>query len=248
MIFQGQPIGITYDLVFYVAAAKDNDPPRRGCVSIAVRKIQQMPFAYLNYKQPKTVLAKNFVVFPGKLSVEIVLEKDIFFQGEMIGVQVQVNNKSKKSVKSIKCKIVQKVDVTITRGNFYNTIAEIESKDGCPICPGNSLTRVFEIMPTATMFKGKKHGIALDGRVRDSDANLACSTLNSMGAVRNDSLGIVVSYTVKVIFNCGALGGDLIAEIPFRLVYSMDGQRDAPSDVQIEDFAKFRRGKSLDID
>ena len=54
---------------------------------------------------------------------------------------------------------------------------------------------------------------------QDTDANLASSTLVSVGENPNDALGIVISYSVRVALNCGALGGELVADLPFKLVH-----------------------------
>lgn len=60
---------------------------------------------------------------------------------------------------------------------------------------------------------------------QDSDANLASSTLVAVGQNPNDALGIVISYSVRVSLNCGALGGELVADLPFKLVHPSPGER-----------------------
>ena len=59
----------------------------------------------------------------------------------------------------------------------------------------------------------------MDILFQDSDANLASSTLISQGQNPNDVLGIAISYSARVALNCGAMGGELVADLPFKLVH-----------------------------
>ena len=47
----------------------------------------------------------------------------------------------------------------------------------------------------------------------------------SAGQNPNDALGIVISYSVRVALNCGALGGELVADLPFKLVHPSPGKK-----------------------
>ncbi|MPC12330.1 Arrestin [Portunus trituberculatus] len=91
--------------------------------------------------------------------------------------------------------------------------------------------------------------------INDTDANLASSTLVAAGKNPNDALGIVVSYSLRVKLNCGALGGELVADLPFKLLHPAPGaavkaRPDAGytggEDLEFEDFARLRRGQSVD--
>lgn len=57
-----------------------------------------------------------------------------------------------------------------------------------------------------------KRGIALDGMLKEGDTNLASSTLK-----RNDAIGIIISYMIRVKLNMGAIGGDLSTDVAFKL-------------------------------
>ena len=45
----------------------------------------------------------------------------------------------------------------------------------------------------------------------------------AVGQDPNDALGIVISYSVSVSLNCGAIGGELLADLPFKLVHPSPG-------------------------
>lgn len=74
-------------------------------------------------------------------------------------------------------------------------------------------------------FQFGKHeiGIALDGHLKDEDVNLASSTLISDGKTANEAMGIVISYSIRVKVNCGTLGGELVTDVPFKLMHPAPG-------------------------
>lgn len=53
--------------------------------------------------------------------------------------------------------------------------------------------------------------------------NLASSTLVCEGKCPADAIGIVVSYSVRVKLNCGTLGGELVTDVPFKLLHPAEG-------------------------
>lgn len=59
--------------------------------------------------------------------------------------------------------------------------------------------------------------------VQDDDVNLASSTLVAEGKCPNEALGIVISYSVRVKLNCGTLGGELVTDVPFKLMHPAPG-------------------------
>jgi arrestin-2 len=101
----GKPLGVEYELKAFVAD-NDQDPGhRRSTVSLRIRKVQ---FAALTrgQKQPSTLVSKGFTFSPGKINLEVTLDRDIYYHGEDMAAQVQVNNTSKKSVRSLKVRPV----------------------------------------------------------------------------------------------------------------------------------------------
>lgn len=59
--------------------------------------------------------------------------------------------------------------------------------------------------------------------LQDDDVNLASSTLVSEGKCPAEAMGIVISYSVRVKVNCGTLGGELITDVPFKLMHPAPG-------------------------
>lgn len=76
-------------------------------------------------------------------------------------------------------------------------------------------------------------GIALDGHLKEDDVNLASSTMGSEGKTSADSMGIVISYSLRVKLNCGTLGGELQTDVPFKLMNPAPGEVFKPSSYDI---------------
>jgi len=240
-----KPIGVLYELRVFVADSANEKQHKRNSVTLAVRKVQYAPAERCN-RQPSTLVSKGFALSSGKLNLEVTLEKDIYYHGEQVTANLNIANGSRKTVKSIKCNVIQHVEVTMTNTHFTRTVGSMESKEGCPITPGSNLSKKFVLEPNARTVKNI-HGIALDGKVKDADANLASSTLMSQGQNPNDVLGIAISYSARVALNCGAMGGELVADLPFKLVHPSPAiGRGASDNIVFEDFAKIRRGMSID--
>lgn len=58
----------------------------------------------------------------------------------------------------------------------------------------------------------------MDGRLKGDDVCLASSTLLANEDDKN-IFGLVISYSVRVKLLLGAMGGDLVAELPFVLMH-----------------------------
>ncbi|KAK4329656.1 hypothetical protein Pmani_000009 [Petrolisthes manimaculis] len=254
-----KPLGIIYELKVFVAEEPSEKPHRRNSVTLAVRKVQYCPSDRYS-RQPSTMANKGFTFSSGKLNMEVSLDKELYYHGEQIQPQVAVTNNSKKTVKNIKCSVVQHIEVTMTNTQFEREVAGFETKEGCPITPQCHFKKLFTILPHVN--NKNKFGIALDGKVKDTDANLASSTLmreDENG--QQDALGIVVSYSLRVRLYCGAIAGELLTDLPFKLVHpqpagatqaslapkavTTNAKNDAEG-LEVEEFSNLRRGMSVD--
>jgi len=221
----GRPLGVEYEMKAFVAE-NDQDPGhRRSTVSLRIRKVQ---YAALErgQKQPSVLVSKGFTFSSGKINLEVTLDRDIYYHGEELAAKVLVTNTSKKAVRNVKVMVIQHCEVTMVNAHFTRTVAHLESREGCPITPGASLTKTFQLRPWAQNNRDKR-GIALDGHLKDEDVNLASTTM--VVGNPNDALGFVVSYSLRVKLNLGTLGGELQADLPFKLVHPGP---DAPEDIK----------------
>ena len=62
---------------------------------------------------------------------------------------------------------MQHVELTMVNMQLMNTVASLETKEGCPITPGHSFSKEFMLTPLALNNKDRR-GIALDGYLKVS--------------------------------------------------------------------------------
>uniref|UniRef100_A0A8D8S1G5 Beta-arrestin-1 n=1 Tax=Cacopsylla melanoneura TaxID=428564 RepID=A0A8D8S1G5_9HEMI len=212
----GKPCGVDYELKAFVGDTAEDKIHKRNSVRLAIRKIMYAPSK--QGEQPSVEVSKEFMMSPNKLHLEASLDKELYYHGESIAVNVHVANNSNRTVKKIKVSVRQFADICLfSTAQYKCTVAETESEEGCPIGPGFTLSKVCVLTPLLANNKDK-WGLALDGQLKDEDTNLASSTLIKDPLAR-ESLGIIVQYKVKVKLCLGALGGDLVAELPFTLMH-----------------------------
>ncbi|XP_021945698.1 beta-arrestin-1 isoform X2 [Folsomia candida] len=212
----GKPCGVDYELKAYVAEQADDKPHKRNSVRLAIRKIMYAPGN--QGEQPSIEVSKEFMMSPNKLHLEASLDKELYYHGESIAVNVHVANNSNRTVKKIKVSVRQFADICLfSTAQYKCTVAEAESEEGCPVGPGFTLSKVYQLTPLLLNNK-EKRGLALDGQLKHEDTNLASSTIITDASAR-ENLGIIVQYKVKVKLCLGPLGGDLSAELPFVLMH-----------------------------
>ncbi|CAO1356295.1 unnamed protein product [Diamesa hyperborea] len=233
----GEPCGVQYYVKIFAGDSETDRTHRRSTVSLGIRKIQYSPSK--QGAQPCTVVRKDFMLSPGELECEVTLDKQVYQHGEKIAINLCIRNHSNKTVKKIKAMVQQGVDVVLFQnGQYRNTIACMETSEGCPLQPGSSLQKVIYLTPELNSVK-QKRGIALDGQLKHQDTNLASTTLLATPEQR-DAFGIIVSYAVKVKLFLGALGGELAAELPFVLMHPKPGTKakliHADSQAEVESF------------
>ena len=93
------------------------------------------------------------------------MDKEIYYHGDQISVNINVSNNSRKSVKNMKVYAVQHCEVTMVNNQFSRHVAGIETREGCPITPGASFSKVIYLVPLASSNKDR-WGIALDGHLK----------------------------------------------------------------------------------
>ncbi|KAG5899527.1 hypothetical protein JTB14_008214 [Gonioctena quinquepunctata] len=236
---QGRPLGVEYFVKCYVGNNEDDKGSKRSTVQLAIKKLQVAPPAKGASRLPSSLISKGFTFSSGKINLEVTLDKDVYFHGEKIGANIMISNNSRKQVRNIKCYVVQHCEVTMVNAQFSKYVASLETREGCPITPGASFTKVVYLVPLASSNKDRR-GVALDGRLRDDDANLASSTLVPEGKCPIDAIGIVISYSLRVKLNCGTLGGELVTDVPFKLLHP------TPGTIERERAQALKKAKSID--
>ncbi|KOB77303.1 Arrestin 2 [Operophtera brumata] len=195
---QGKPMGVDYCVRTYVAEQEEQKSHKRSSVTLAIKKLQHAPTSR-GRRLPSSLVSKGFTFSNGKINLEVTLDREIYYHGEKIAANVIVSNNSRKSVRNIRCMVVQHVEITMINSQFSRHVASMESREGCPVTPGASLSKSFYLVP------------------------LARSNKDIRGKCPADAIGIVVSYSVRVKLNCGTLGGELVTDVPFKLLHPAEG-------------------------
>ncbi|XP_071445722.1 arrestin homolog [Hetaerina americana] len=217
----GKPLGVEYSVKTWIGDHFEDRGHKRSSITLAIKKLQYAPPTRGN-RLPSSLVSKGFTFSQGKINLEVTLDKEIYYHGEKVCPNIIITNNSRKSVKNIKVFVVQHCEVTMVNAQFSKHVASLETREGCPITPGASLTKSFYLVPLASSNKDRR-GIALDGHLKDDDVNLASSTLAIEGKSPAEAMGIVISYSLRVVLNCGALGGELQTDVPFKLLHPAPG-------------------------
>uniref|UniRef100_A0A7N5KQL1 48 kDa protein n=1 Tax=Ailuropoda melanoleuca TaxID=9646 RepID=A0A7N5KQL1_AILME len=196
--------------------------------------------------QPHAETTWHFFLSKKPLQLKACLSKEIFYHGEPIPVTVTVINNTEKVVKKISVSVEQVANVVLYSSDFYTKIVALEESEE-KIQPNGSLTKTITILPLLANNRVKK-GIALDGKLKDEDTNLASSTIIKDGIDRT-VLGILVAYKIKVKLTVSGLLGDFTSsevsmELPFRLMHPRPeetdgtGKESGQDDLVFEEFAR----------
>uniref|UniRef100_A0AAY4AVB5 Arrestin-C n=1 Tax=Denticeps clupeoides TaxID=299321 RepID=A0AAY4AVB5_9TELE len=206
---KGKPCGVDFEVKAYVAKEAD-DPDekvdKKDTCRLVIRKIQFAP--------DKTGAGPKQEVNKGSITLEASMDKEIYYHGEEIPIKIKIKNDSNKPVNKVKVSIDQTTDVVLYSADKYtkNVLCEEFSEN---VEPGASHSTTLTVTPLLANNK-EKRGLALDGRLKDEDTNLASTTVLRAG-MDKEVLGILVSYKIKVNLVAGG-GGDVVAELPLVLM------------------------------
>ncbi|XP_035033614.1 arrestin-C [Hippoglossus stenolepis] len=223
---KGKACGVDFEVKTYLAKDRTNPDEKiekKDTARLIIRKVQFAPSQVGD--GPKAEICKSFMMSDKPVYLEISLEKDLYFHGEAIPIKIKINNESNKTVKNIKIIVDQTTDIVLYSADKY-TKAVLTNDFGETVEPSSTYENTLTITPLLTENK-EKRGLALDGRLKDEDTNLASSTMLTK-TVEKDVLGILVSYKIKVnlmVAGGGLLGGltssDVTAELPLLLMHPM---------------------------
>ncbi|XP_033832523.1 beta-arrestin-1 [Periophthalmus magnuspinnatus] len=235
----GKACGVDFEVKAFCAENPEEKIHKRNSVRLVIRKVQYAPEK--PGPQPMAETTRLFLMSDKPLHLEASLDKQVYYHGEPISVNVHVTNNTNKTVRRIKVSVRQFADICLFNTAQYKCPVASEETDDI-VAPSSTLCKVFTLTPFLANNR-EKRGLALDGKLRHEDTNLASSTLLRDGA-NKEILGIIVSYRVKVklIVSRGGLLGDLAAsdvsvELPFTLMHPKppdDLPRDASDEVPVD--------------
>ncbi|KAM9733833.1 beta-arrestin-1 [Menidia menidia] len=236
----GKACGVDFEVKAFCAENAEEKIHKRNSVRLVIRKVQYAPEK--PGPQPTAETTRQFLMSDKPLHLEASLDKEIYYHGEPISVNVHVTNNTNKTVKKMKISVRQHADICLFNTAQYKCPVAVEESDDV-VAPSSTFCKVFTLTPFLASNR-EKRGLALDGKLKHEDTNLASSTLLKDGA-NKEILGIIVSYKVKVklVVTRGGLLGDLAAseisvELPFTLMHPQPPEealyRDAPDEAPID--------------
>uniref|UniRef100_A0A3Q2DFG1 Beta-arrestin-1 n=1 Tax=Cyprinodon variegatus TaxID=28743 RepID=A0A3Q2DFG1_CYPVA len=207
----GKACGVDFEVKAFCAENIEEKIHKRNSVRLVIRKVQYAPEK--PGPQPTAETTRQFLMSDKPLHLEASLDKEIYYHGEPISVNVHVTNNTNKTVK--KMKIAGKSPTNSLGLSSQNRNVDV-------VAPSSTFCKVFTLTPFLANNR-EKRGLALDGKLKHEDTNLASSTLLREGA-NKEILGIIVSYKVKVKLVVSRGGwvstlSDVFVELPFTLMH-----------------------------
>uniref|UniRef100_A0AAQ4RMD3 Arrestin C-terminal-like domain-containing protein n=1 Tax=Gasterosteus aculeatus aculeatus TaxID=481459 RepID=A0AAQ4RMD3_GASAC len=169
----GKACGVDYELRAFCAKTAEEKIHQRNSVQLLIRKVQYAPEK--PGPQPMAETSRSFLMSDRSLHLEASLDKELYYHGEPISVNVHVTNNSTKSVKRVKVSVRQYADICLfSTAQYKCSVAQVEADD--QVSPSSTSCQVYTLTPMLGTNR-EKRGLALDGKLKHEDTNLASSTM-----------------------------------------------------------------------
>ncbi|XP_007436876.1 arrestin-C [Python bivittatus] len=244
----GKSCGVDFEVKGFCAKNLEEKIHKRNSVRLVIRKVQFAPA--LSGPAPKSQITRQFMMSDKPLHLEASLDKEVYYHGDPIGVNVDINNTTNKIVKKIKISVEQITDVVLFSLDKYTKM--VCSEEFIENVAANStFSKTYAVTPVLSKNR-EKRGLALDGKLKHEDTNLASTTILRPG-MDKEVLGILVSYRVKVnlVVSRGGILGDLTSsdvsvEMPVILMHPKPEETISSEEVMVEEFARQKLGGEED--
>uniref|UniRef100_A0A673ITJ5 Arrestin red cell-like n=1 Tax=Sinocyclocheilus rhinocerous TaxID=307959 RepID=A0A673ITJ5_9TELE len=164
----GKACGVDFEVRAFCAKTVDEKTHKRNSVRLVIRKVQYAPEK--PGPQPMVETTRSFLMSDRSLHLEASLDKELYYHGEPISVNVHVTNNSTKTVKRIKISVRQYADICLfSTAQYKCPVAQVEADD--QMSPSSTFCKVYTLTPTLSNNR-EKRGLALDGQLKHEDTNL----------------------------------------------------------------------------
>ncbi|CAH8496048.1 unnamed protein product [Schistosoma rodhaini] len=221
-----KPYGINYELTAFIGQRIDDNQPASSTVTIVLRKLTAGPKITQRPLQPIVESIKKTINLPcyyGELFIKASIEKPLYYHDESVCVSIVLDNLCQLPVRKLQVAIVQIAEVfVLTKGTYRLTVDKHFCKVNLPQA-GEEQWKYTTILNTNLTDNILKHGVALDGYIRQEKNWLASSTVLNLSENFKECLemmqninknvnnstdlvikankelhGIVISYCVRV--------------------------------------------------
>uniref|UniRef100_A0A8B9IHP9 S-arrestin n=1 Tax=Anser cygnoides TaxID=8845 RepID=A0A8B9IHP9_ANSCY len=185
--------GVDFEVKAFSTENVEERIHKRNSARLLIRKVQYAPEQ--PGPQPCAETTWQFFMSSKPLNLKACLSKEVYYHGEPIPVTITVTNNTEKTVKKIKVLVEQVANVVLYSSDYYTKVVAAEEAQE-KVQPNSSLTKTLTVLPLLANNRQTRE-IALDGKLKDEDTNLASSTIIKDG-IDKTVMGILVSYKVRV--------------------------------------------------
>ncbi|CAH8834779.1 unnamed protein product [Trichobilharzia szidati] len=193
--------GISYGLTAFIGRRIDNTQPASSTVTIILRKyfagpeLIHRPIYPVAESIRKTI---NFACHSGELSIAASIEKPLYFHDESLSITILLDNLCSMPVRKLHISLVQIAEMfLLTKGTFRSVIDEHFCKENLPHA-GQQEWKYTTTLTTSLTDKMLKHGVALEGYIKQEKNWLASSTILKLSADLDECLEIMQNVNRKI--------------------------------------------------
>ncbi|XP_028428389.1 S-arrestin [Perca flavescens] len=233
----GKKCAVEFEVKAFCGESQDDKIDKQSSVRLSIRKIQYS--ADNSQLVPAAETTFEFLMSEKPLTIKMSMPKETFYHGEPVRVNVEITNSSSRNIRDISVSVEQVTNIVLYSNDKYvKSVAKEETNDCVP--SGTSLKKEYVLYPLLALNKDRR-GLALDGRLKHEDTNLASSSIVKQEVLK-EVQGILVSYKVMLrMIAAGTLASSEVSlELPFRL---MNPKPDPAKDSELGDmvFQEFKR-------
>ncbi|NXY38644.1 ARRC protein, partial [Pomatorhinus ruficollis] len=235
----GKACGVDFEVKGFCAENLEEKIHKRNSVRLIIRKVQFAPAQ--TGPAPKAETTRQFMMSDKPLHLEASLDREIYYHGDPINVTVNINNTTNKVVKKIKISVDQITDVVLySLDKYTKTVCAEEINE--TVAANSTFSKTYSVTPLLSANR-QKRGLALDGKLKHEDTNLASTT---MGAACGAEHGAVLG---RILDTAAFPSSDVGVEMPVILMHPKPDDSEFEEDIVIEEFARQKlKGEKDDED
>ncbi|XP_074496969.1 S-arrestin-like [Sebastes fasciatus] len=235
---EGKKCAVEFEVKAFCGENQDEKIDKQSSVRLSIRKVQFSPENSDLIPAAETTF--EFLMSEKPLHVKLSLVKETFYHGEPVKVNVEITNSSSRNIKGISVSVEQVTNVVLYSNDKYvKSVAKEETNDSVPA--GTSLKKEYTLLPLLAHNKDRR-GLALDGRLKHEDTNLASSSIVKQEVLK-EVQGMLVFYKVVVrMIASGTVGSSEVSlELPFKLMNPKPEPAKESSEPEDMVFEEFKR-------
>ncbi|KAK1879543.1 S-arrestin [Dissostichus eleginoides] len=201
----GKQCCVEFEIKAFSAESQDAKVRKRSTVALMIRKVQYAPDSEVAAQSVE--ISKEFAMSTNRCTSRPAW-KEMYYHGETVKVNLSITNNTSKKHQEHRVSVDQISTVVLYSNDIWVSLWPSRSLE--------SLQKVFKLLPLLANNR-ERRGIALDGKLKHEDTNLASSSIIKEGVLK-EVMGIIVSYRVMVKLIIGGMMGssEIEEEVEFQ--------------------------------